>query len=45
VRVTPNEVHFNDPDFLDIIYPSRGKRIDKPGFVAVRAGSKHLRPD
>ncbi|KAL7787160.1 cytochrome P450 [Trichoderma ceciliae] len=39
VRVTPNEVHFDDPDFHDVIYPSRGKRINKPEFVAVRAGT------
>ncbi|PTB66762.1 cytochrome P450 [Trichoderma citrinoviride] len=30
VRVTPNEVHFDDPSFLDVIYPSRGKKINKP---------------
>ncbi|KAL7803486.1 cytochrome P450 [Trichoderma aethiopicum] len=30
VRVTPNEVHFDDPSFLDVMYPSRGKKVNKP---------------
>lgn len=45
VRVTPNEIHFDDPDFLETLYPNRGKNVDKPEFVAVRAGSKWWKLD
>ncbi|KAK4243558.1 cytochrome P450 [Corynascus novoguineensis] len=32
VRITPNEVHFEDPNFNDVLFPSLGKRkIDRPG--------------
>lgn len=41
VRITPNEVHFEDPEINDVLFPSRGKRkIDRPGYAAARAGSK-----
>lgn len=41
IRITPNEVHFDDPDFNDVLYPSLGKRkIDRPAYAAARAGSK-----
>lgn len=41
VRITPNEVHFNDPEFNDVLYPGPGKRkIDKPEYAALRAGSE-----
>jgi cytochrome P450 len=45
VRVTPNEVHFEDPEFNDVLYPSAGKRkIDRPEYAAARAGSKFQAP-
>jgi hypothetical protein len=41
VRITPNEVQFEDPEFNDVLYPSLGKRkIDRPEYAAARAGSK-----
>ena len=46
VRITPNEVHFEDPDFNDVLYPSAGKkRIDRPEYAAARAGSKFQSAD
>ncbi|KAF2120196.1 cytochrome P450 [Lophiotrema nucula] len=39
VRVNPNEVHFEDPDFNDVLYPGLGKRRDKPEYAALRAGT------
>lgn len=44
VRVSPGEVHFEDPDFIETLYPSRGKKVDKPEVIAIRAGSKPLQP-
>lgn len=41
VRIGPNEVHFDDPDFIDTLYPGpSGRKVDKPDFVALRAGSR-----
>ncbi|KAH7374222.1 cytochrome P450 [Cadophora sp. MPI-SDFR-AT-0126] len=39
VRIGPNEVHFDDPEFIDILYPNSGRKTDKPDFVALRAGT------
>ncbi|KAE8365518.1 cytochrome P450 [Aspergillus caelatus] len=40
VRITPNELHFDDPEFNDVLYPSAGKRkIDRPEYAAARAGT------
>ena len=30
VRITPNEVHFNDPEFLDTVYPGTSRKTNKP---------------
>ncbi|XXH02877.1 hypothetical protein Hte_009265 [Hypoxylon texense] len=50
VRINPDEVDFNDPDFIGDIYPSSGRKTDKPqwmlfqapnSMVATRAHDKH----
>ncbi|KAI0485715.1 cytochrome P450 CYP682H1 [Xylaria cf. heliscus] len=38
VRVTPNEVHWNDPDFIDTVYPGPGRKTNKPLWFAQRTG-------
>ncbi|KAK6063590.1 cytochrome P450 [Seiridium cupressi] len=44
VRITPNEIHFEDPDFNDVLFPSLGRRkVDRPGYAAARAGSSDMR--
>jgi cytochrome P450 len=30
MRVGPNEVHFNDPDFYNVLYPTVGATYEKP---------------
>jgi hypothetical protein len=40
VRITPHEVSFADPDFLDALYPTGGRKIDKPSWFALLNGSK-----
>ncbi|KAL8888077.1 MAG: hypothetical protein Q9192_006232, partial [Flavoplaca navasiana] len=39
VRINPNEVHFNDPDFIDTLYPTKGRKTDKPIVVGQRTGT------
>ncbi|CAN9285974.1 unnamed protein product [Alternaria alternata] len=39
VRIGPNEVHFDDQEFIDTLYPNAGRKTDKPAFVALRAGT------
>ncbi|XDG09712.1 hypothetical protein ABKA04_009327 [Annulohypoxylon sp. FPYF3050] len=39
VRVTPNEIHFNDPEFIDAVYPGFGRKTDKPIWFAQRTGT------
>ncbi|KAF4474743.1 Cyrochrome P450 monooxygenase [Colletotrichum fructicola Nara gc5] len=35
IRISPDEVHCNDPSFIDVLYASGGKKRDKSGsFVA-----------
>lgn len=40
VRITPNEVHFSDPEFLDALYPVGGRKTDKPAWFSLITGSK-----
>ncbi|KAI1495097.1 cytochrome P450 [Biscogniauxia mediterranea] len=39
VRVTPNEVHWNDPEFIDMVYPNPGRKTNKPIWFAQRTGT------
>lgn len=41
MRVTPTEVHFNDPEVIETVYPTTGRKTDKPQWVADRTGSKY----
>ncbi|KAI0401350.1 cytochrome P450 [Xylaria palmicola] len=39
VRITPQEVHFNDAEFINDIYPTTGRKTDKPLLVGLRTGT------
>lgn len=39
VRINPREVHFNDPDFIDPLFPGPGRKTDKYVFTGRRTGS------
>ncbi|SPQ21598.1 081fbd33-2ec6-4db0-aec7-cd1a12f98c00 [Thermothielavioides terrestris] len=39
VRVNPNEVHFNDPEFIDTLFPLSGRRTNKPIQIGKRTGT------
>ncbi|USP82213.1 Cytochrome P450 [Curvularia clavata] len=40
VRISPNEVHFNDPEFIDSLYPGAGERkTNRPVMVGKRSGT------
>ncbi|KAI1504778.1 cytochrome P450 [Biscogniauxia marginata] len=39
IRINPDEVHFNDPDFIDTLYPTTGRKTDKPHVVGYRTGT------
>jgi hypothetical protein len=39
IRVSPHEVHWNDPEFIDQAYPTLLRKTDKPVWVAERTGS------
>lgn len=41
VRITPNEVHWNDPYFIDGVYPGPSRRTNKPQWFAERTGSRN----
>ncbi|KAJ3580183.1 hypothetical protein NPX13_g385 [Xylaria arbuscula] len=41
VRITPNEVHWNDPDFIDTIYPGPHRKTDKPLWFSQRTGTPY----
>ena len=40
VRINPHEVHFNDPEFIDSIFPGPGRKTNKYYFTGRRTGSK-----
>lgn len=47
VRINPDEVHLDDPEILDVIFPGAGRRTNKPPVVGKRTGSgypQNLRP-
>ncbi|KAI9795739.1 MAG: hypothetical protein M1833_006832 [Piccolia ochrophora] len=39
VRISPIEIHINDPEFIDTVYPSSGRRTDKHIFTARAFGN------
>ncbi|EQB51421.1 hypothetical protein CGLO_09036 [Colletotrichum gloeosporioides Cg-14] len=39
VRINPHEVHFNDPDFIDSIFPGPGRKTNKYFFTGRRTGT------
>lgn len=39
VRISPREVHFDDADMIDTLYPLSGKKINKPIDYGKRSGS------
>lgn len=41
VRITPHEVHWDDPKFIDGIYPGPARKTNKPLWFAERTGSKY----
>lgn len=41
VRISPREVHFDDVDMIETLYPLSGRKINKPVDVGKRTGSVH----
>ncbi|KAK4184563.1 cytochrome P450 [Podospora australis] len=39
VRVNPNEVHFDDAEFIDTLFPLSGRKTDKPISTGKRTGT------
>ncbi|KAI0391296.1 cytochrome P450 [Xylariaceae sp. FL0594] len=39
VRINPDEVHLDDPNMLDTIFPGPGRRTNKPDVVGKRTGT------
>ncbi|KAI5918541.1 cytochrome P450 [Camillea tinctor] len=39
VRINPDEVHFDDPDFIGNVYPTSGRKTNKPHWVGQRSGT------
>lgn len=40
VRINPDEVHFNDPEFIDSVLPGPPRKTDKSIATGRRTGSK-----
>ena len=38
IRITPDEVHVNDPDLVDVVYPGGGKKINKDPYLMRQFG-------
>ncbi|CAJ2514334.1 Uu.00g024530.m01.CDS01 [Anthostomella pinea] len=41
VRITPEEVHFADPEFLDALYPAGRRKTEKPSWFALLTGTPY----
>ncbi|KAL2863960.1 cytochrome P450 [Aspergillus lucknowensis] len=39
VRINPDEVHFNDPDFIEPLFPGPGRKTDKSVLTGRRTGT------
>ncbi|KAI0201519.1 cytochrome P450 [Astrocystis sublimbata] len=39
VRINPDEVHLDDPEMLDTIFPGAGRKTNKPEVVGKRTGT------
>ncbi|KXX76482.1 Trichodiene oxygenase [Madurella mycetomatis] len=39
VRITPDEVHFEDPEIIDYVFPTGGRKTDKPAWLHTRTGT------
>ncbi|KAI0877415.1 cytochrome P450 [Hypoxylon argillaceum] len=39
IRINPDEVHFNDAEFINNIFPTTGRKTDKPLWVGRRSGT------
>ena len=38
MRINPNEVHVNDPELIDTIYPGGHKKVDKDPYLMSQFG-------
>ncbi|KAI9664637.1 MAG: hypothetical protein M1821_006083 [Bathelium mastoideum] len=41
VRINPHEVHFNDPEFIDPLFPGPARKTDKYVFTGRRTGTQN----
>ncbi|KAI0179038.1 cytochrome P450 [Hypoxylon sp. FL1284] len=41
VRINPHEVHFNDPEFIDPLFPGPARKTDKHFFTGRRTGTQN----
>ncbi|KAI9148341.1 N-acetyltryptophan 6-hydroxylase ivoC [Paramyrothecium foliicola] len=41
VRINPHEVHFNDPEFIDPLFPGPSRKTDKYMFTGRRTGTQN----
>ncbi|KAH6628941.1 cytochrome P450 [Chaetomium tenue] len=39
VRITPDEVHFDDPEVIDYVFPTAGRKTDKPSWLHTKTGT------
>jgi hypothetical protein len=38
VRITPDEVHVNDPELIDLVYPGGSKKVNKDPYLMRQFG-------